>query len=182
MVAQLQSAWGKEDPPPKRVKPIPIQLVRHVVQRSNYNDPHQAAVADAIIIGFFYMLQPGEHTLERANDHPFRLQDASFACHNNPSFNAATIPLAALPTQSRVYLNFTTQKNGENDEAITHGDTNDPFISPVAAVRRCVLHLRHNNSPRNTPLYTVFLSLGVRNLRNGLYVSAISAQCRLFTV
>ena len=32
-LAQLQSAWSKEDPPPKRVKPILIQLVRDGVQR-----------------------------------------------------------------------------------------------------------------------------------------------------
>ena len=177
-LAQLQRAWIKEDPPPKRVKPIPIQLVRHVVHRANYNDPHQAAVADSIIIGFFYMLRPGEHTLERSPDfdHPFRLQDASFARHNTPSVNAATIPLAALPSQTRVYLNFTTQKNGEKDEAITHGTTNDHLLSPVAAVRRRVVHLRQHNAPPNTPLYTVFLPHGHTR---PVLASQLTAQLRL---
>ena len=87
-IALLQRAWSKQDPSPTRVKPIPIQLLRHMVERANYNDPMQAAIADAAIIGFFYMLRPGEHTKERSNDHPFRLQDVSFACHDNPTVNA----------------------------------------------------------------------------------------------
>jgi hypothetical protein len=120
------------------------------------------------------MLQSGEHTLEQADDLPFRLQDASFACHNNPSLNAATIALAALPTQTRVYLNFTTQKNGEKYEAITHGESNDPFLSPVAAVRRRVLHLRHNKAPPNTPLYC-FSPLGQTQ---PVLASQLSAELR----
>ena len=178
-IAQLQAAWIKEDPPPSRVKPIPIQLVRHAVSLLDLHDPLQAAIADALVIGFFYMLRPGEHTMDTSNHHPFRLQDASFADHNTPAVNAVIIPLGQLSTATRVYLNFTTQKNGEKNEAITHGDTADPFLSPVAAVRRRVLHLRSHNALPDTPLYTVILPTGTRPIFASQLTAALRASCAI---
>ena len=159
-ISQLQAAWTKQDPPPERVKPVPLQLVRHAIHQLDQTDPLQAAIADALIIGFFYMLRPGEHTMDRSNDHPFRFQDVSFAIDATPAVNAVTVPLDRLAASNRVFSNFTTQKNGEKDEAITHGDTLDPILLPVGAVRRRVMHLRAHNAPPDTPLYQVFLPTG----------------------
>lgn len=159
-IRQLQTAWSKEDPPPERVKPIPLQLIRHVVHRLDLTDDFASAIADALIIGFFYMLRPGEHTWDRKNHHPFRFCDTSFSTDGTTAINGVTITDAALQAATRVFLNFSTQKNGERDEAITHGDTTDPILSPVAAIRRRVQHLRCHQAPPATPLYTVFLPHG----------------------
>jgi len=177
-IKQLQQAWSNEDPPPERVKPIPLQLIRHVAHHSDLADPFQAAVVDALIIGFFYMLRPGEHTWDRKNHHPFRFCDTSFTLGDQAASNGVTISDASLAAATRVFLNFTTQKNGEKDEAITHGDTSDPLLSPVAAVRRRVQHLRSHNAPPDTPLYTVFLGGGTsRNVLSSQLTSALRRSC-----
>lgn len=163
-IKELQSAWTLEDPPPDRVKPIPLQLIRHVVERLDLTDPFQAAKADALIIGFFYMLRPGEHTFDTNNHHPFRFCNASFSKDGNAATNGITITDADLEAANRVFLNFSTQKNGERNEAITHGDTFDALLSPVAAVRRRIRHLRHWQAPPDTPLYTVFSAHGSQHV------------------
>ena len=104
------------------------------------------------------MLRPGEHTYANDNNHPFRLQDTSFESGPTPAQNGALIPLPQLHSATRVNLNFTTQKNGEKNESLTHGDTSDTILSPVSAVRRRVLHLRQHNAPPTTPLHTYFTS------------------------
>ena len=145
----------------------------------NFDDPFEAAKADALIIGFFYMLRPGEHTWDRKNNHPFRFCDVSFSQDAAASMNAVTISDAAMDAATRVFLNFTTQKNGEKDEAITHGSTLDPRLNPVAAVRRRVQHLRLHHAPPDTPLYyTVFLSSGAhKNILSSHLTSELRLSC-----
>lgn len=72
-----QRSFEKQDPAPSRVKPIPLQLVQHVVTTAY--EPGQAceaikSTADMVCIAFFYLLRPGEYTYTK-NNTPFRLQD-----------------------------------------------------------------------------------------------------------
>ena len=59
-LSNLFRACGKEDPPPDRVKPIPIQLVEHAANalRADATMPVQLrhAIADCIVIGYFFLL------------------------------------------------------------------------------------------------------------------------------
>ena len=59
-LSNLFRAHGKEDPPPDRVKPVPIQLVEHVANalRVDATMPVQLrhAIADCIVIGCFFSL------------------------------------------------------------------------------------------------------------------------------
>ena len=76
-ISKLQRSYKKDDPPPHRVKPIPIPLLRHMAENNQHN-VHSRAVADCGIIGLYYLLRPGEYTYAKDNDHPFRLEDVSF--------------------------------------------------------------------------------------------------------
>ena len=116
-------------------------------------------MADLIIIGFFFLLRPGERAYTKENNHPFRLQDVSFDTSSGTN-NAVLITAAALQTAVKVHLNFTTQKNGIPNEAISHGDSSDPLLLPLKAVRRRVFHLQQAGAPPDTPLYTVCQSNG----------------------
>jgi hypothetical protein len=153
---QLFASYRKADPAPERVKPIPLQLLR-VAILALQTTVFFKAVADLLIIGYFFLLRPGEHTyLSDPSQHtPFRLEDISFV-HDNKTYNAATAPLPTIQAATATHLNFTNQKNGVKDEAITHHDNNEPLLSPLKAVKRRVLHLRHHGAPRHTPLHTVF--------------------------
>ena len=70
-VGKLQRSYKKADPPPARVKPIPLQLVRHAVHAYWQADPFLQALMDLTIIGFFFLLHPGEHCYDKENNHPF---------------------------------------------------------------------------------------------------------------
>ena len=179
LLATLQTAWKKEDPPPTRVKPVPIQLVQHAAGTLATRDDFHAAVADALIIGFFYMLRPGEHTMDASNPHPFRLCDVSFCCSGSAPANAVLIPLPTLERANQVLLCFTTQKNGERNESISHGPTPDPLLSPVAAIRRRVVHLRRHHALPCTPLYTIFTSNGPTSILASHLTSALRQSAAL---
>ena len=181
VLRQQQRSFHREDPPPEKVKPIPVQLLRHAVQQCQA-DEFQRATADLLIIGFFYLLRPGEHCHNSNNNHPFRLRDVSFTqAEVAPAIiNAAVIDLTLLGSASLVHLNFTTQKNGVPNEAVTHGVTTDPFLSPLHAVARRVRHLRHAKAPPDTPLHTIILPSGTtRRVTANDLTKALRASCRI---
>jgi len=65
-------AWKSADPAPTRVKPVPITVIRRIATlalTTRAADPFFIAVADMIIIAFFFLLRPGEYT-DNTND-PF---------------------------------------------------------------------------------------------------------------
>ena len=69
------AAWKKEDPPPHRVKPVPI------IQ----------ATADMIILAFFFLLRPGEYTATASETQPFEMQHVQlFIDGRRINFNTAT--------------------------------------------------------------------------------------------
>ena len=171
-----RKAYRKADPPPTKVKPIPVTLVEHAVH-AHQDTEFRRAVADLLIVGFFFLLRPGEHAYTKENNHPFRLQDVSFDTSQGTA-NAVLITPAALQTAIRVHLNFTTQKNGVPNEAITHGDTVDCFLSPMKAVRRRVQHLRAAGAPPDTPLHAVYLPGGsTLRVASGDLTKALRASC-----
>jgi hypothetical protein len=145
-------AFKKEDPPPNRVKPVPIQVLRHIAARAHtWNDPVQLATADMIILAFFFLLRPGEYTANNSDTSPFRLQDVQFFI--GPTRLDATVATPELIRQATfATLTFTNQKNGVCGEVIGHARSGDLFLCPVLALIRRVLHLREQNAPRDTPL------------------------------
>ena len=70
---QLQfRCYSRQDPPPSRVKPIPVQVLRRLAcVAAAYRYPELQAVADMIIIAFFLLLRPGEYTGTKYESSPF---------------------------------------------------------------------------------------------------------------
>ena len=57
------ACYGKQDPPPNRVKPIPVPILRHVLATALQGAaPGNIAIADMITLAFFFLLRPGEYT------------------------------------------------------------------------------------------------------------------------
>jgi hypothetical protein len=152
--------------------------VTHAVNTAyESTDPYIRATADCGVIGYFFLLRPGEHTYCSTENHPFRLEDVSFFCANQWR-NAAVTPLTMLNSSTQVLLNFTTQKNGEENEAISHGDTPAPLVSPLKAVLRRVVHLRTNQAPPSTPLHQVYLPAGKpRHVSAGALTNLLRESC-----
>jgi len=176
-LAGMFKSYSKADPPPEQVKPIPVQLLEHAIARLSSTD-FRKALADLIVIGFFFLLRPGEHTFCSADNTPFTLQDVSFVTPSG-TFNAATIDLDLLSAATKVHLNFTNQKNGVKNEAITHGFNSHPFLCPLKAVRRRVRHLRAHQALPTTPLHTVFASdnTSTQHITDADITAALRASC-----
>jgi hypothetical protein len=56
--------YSRADPPPNRVKPIPVQILRHVAGLAAHPSATLStqAIADMIVLAFFFLLRPGEYT------------------------------------------------------------------------------------------------------------------------
>jgi hypothetical protein len=71
------NAYSKADPPPQRVKPVPLPILTHTASVCHLARNNQAnAIADMLLLGFFFLLRPGEYAKTQNPDScPFRLCD-----------------------------------------------------------------------------------------------------------
>jgi hypothetical protein len=150
-------AFEKEDAAPKRVKPIPLQLVQQVVIAAH--QPGQSSdkvktTADMICIAFFFLLRPGEYTFT-TNNTPFRLQDITLY-NGKRQFQSHEATMLDLNTITAVSLCFPNQKNGNKGEVISHGRSGDNLVCPCMAIVRRVRYLSQHKQPPSTPLCTFF--------------------------
>ena len=89
---QFQS-YEKEDPPPTRVEPLPVELIKLAVQAClDSNTVKDRCIANMITIGFFFLCCQGEHTVTFDNE-PFKMSNVQLYKDDNP-----------LPTQSSELL------------------------------------------------------------------------------
>jgi len=150
------AGYKRKDPPPDRVKPVPVQIIRHLfgVAYSTPNDGNQA-IADMIALAFFFLLRPGEYTGSPSDTRPFYLEDVQFWIGSQRHL-ATTIRVEDLNRVTFATLTFTSQKNGVRGEVIGLGRSRDPLLCPVLALARRVRHLRQHNAPATTPLATYY--------------------------
>jgi len=173
---QLMS-YSKGDPPPQRVKPIPIQVLFHVLHVAQASHcVANKATADMIILAFFYLLRPGEYTHKASNENtPFRLQDVELEIGrrrvlvtecSDEDLDAATFSK----------LTFTTQKNGVRGEVIGLGLSGLPHFCPVRAVVSRIKHLRQHNAPPDTPLCAYYVDGTQKHVSAGDVTAALRAS------
>lgn len=153
----------KIDPPPRRVKPIPIQILHHafnMVIQDPHPKPSLLAIADMMAIAFYFLMRPGEYCSSSTEAHPFRVSDVELFCgpHLLPITHCTD---RELQTATFVKLTFTTQKNSVAGECIGHGRSGHPLMCPVLAVVRRLLHLRQHRAAPDTPVHCFFASPGL---------------------
>ena len=91
------------------------------------NGQELQAVADIIIIAFFFLLRPGEYTGTKYDSSPFHLSDVTFSV-GCTMFDTANTTDNELPADTFSILVFTTQKNGVQGKKIGHGATGEPLL------------------------------------------------------
>jgi hypothetical protein len=153
---QLQ-AYSKHDPLPCRVKPVPLQLLLQVIQHcGRTSDPRHNAIGQMIILGFFFLLRPGEYAyVDNEDAHPFRLCDVHIL-QNNIWNDPMSCPEHHLTNATHVALEFTSQKNGVRGELVGLGRSGHPIMCPVLAASARCNHLRLHRAPLTTPIYTYY--------------------------
>jgi hypothetical protein len=151
---RLLKAYAKEDDPPMRVKPIPLPVIAHAVTVCHLQQSSRILViADMLILGFFFLLRPGEYAATSNPDStPFRLQDVRLY-RNQLCLDYARAPLQHLHTATAVALEFTNQKNGVRGELVGLHRSGHPTLCPVVAIVNRLIHLRLHRASPTTFLY-----------------------------
>ncbi len=149
------SAYKKDDPPPHRVKPVPLPVIMHAVaQGYRANLPQTTTISDMLLLGFFFLLRPGEYACTNNPDSaPFRLCDTHLLIHTR-RLDPTTCTEADLNAVTHVALEFTTQKNGVRGELVGLGRSGHPQCCPVRALVNRVKHLRLHRAPPTMPIYS----------------------------
>ena len=174
-LARQIRCYTKQDPPPKRVKPIPIQVVHALVEAAHAQQPHDDAfdaITDMICIAFFFLMRPGEYT-KTSDDTPFKMQDVKLFIGPVP-LDPSTATNAQFEAVTAVSITFTDQKNGVKGEVITHGRTEHPRTCPTRAVVRRIKYLKSIQAPPETPLCAYF----ERNRMRFVNAKAVTAALR----
>ena len=159
-LSSLLQAYKKADAPPTRVKPLPLPVFAQVWALAQAEaSPRATAASACLIIGFFFLLRPGEYlgNPNRPNAHMFRLRDVQLWIGAR-ALDTLQGPEADLLAATFVTLTFTTQKNGVTNERIGHGRSGHPSLCPVRAVVALVLALRAQGATADTTLNAVRLS------------------------
>ena len=136
-INRMLSAWKKVDPPPNRVKPIPITVIRRlceIAQALPSDSHHLRAIADMIIIAFFFLLRPGEYTDSNSDTTPFTFGDVQLFLGPR-RLDLLQSTEEELLRATAASLTFTLQKNGVPGEVIRLGRTGQPFCCPTLALR-----------------------------------------------
>ena len=146
------SKHTKDNPPPNRVKPVPIPVIRRIMAVAiASNDPFNIATADMICIAFFFLLRPGEYAHSPSESTPFKLKDVQLFSGQR-RLDLQTASEAEILSATFASLTFDKQKNAVRGEVVGHAPSGALDLCPARAIGRRVLHLRHNNAPPSTPL------------------------------
>lgn len=171
--------YSRADPPPRRVKPIPISVIHHLLTVAALSDaPDSMAVADMACTAFFYLLRPGEYTASPSDTTPFTLADVQLFIGRH-RLNLALAATAELMAATFATYTFSTQKNGVRGEVIGLGLSGSPLVCPVLSTARRVIHLRTHSAPLSTPLATYYRVQHTRATRHSVTPSDITTVLRL---
>jgi hypothetical protein len=105
--------YKKLDSPPLQVKPIPILIIVYIVEQAyrSAGSDYERAVANMIVIAFFFLLRPGEYTGTASDETPFQLQDVNLYAQGR-HLDVPTTSDADIGAAKSTSYTFTTQKNG----------------------------------------------------------------------
>ena len=169
----MLKAYAKDDPPPNRVKPVPVPVIRRLMAVAlASNDSFNIAIADMICIAFFFLLRPGKYAISPAESTPFELKDTQLF-RGMQKLNLTTASEADILTSTFCSLTFDKQKNGVRGEVVGHSPSGDLTLCPVRAIGRCILHLRRHNAPQDTPLACAYTANGIARVKPSHITHAI---------
>jgi hypothetical protein len=142
-----------EDPPLQPNLAIPVSTMQAIITKYNFSQ-HHAAVADLVVVAFFYLLRVGKYTapcdsrLKRTI--PLRKCDVRLWRKGQLLDHDLDLPTLLCADSATILIANT--KNGTKG-AFVHHDAVGGNICPVAALSRRMDNLR--GMPASAPLSTV---------------------------
>ena len=152
----LLRSYEKEDPPPHRVKPVPVPVLQRAYEIAQATaDERSLATADMMWLAFFFLGRPGEYTANSEDSTPFRACDTILFKDEDPvTYKKATE--ASMAPCNFVTEEFTIQKNSVCGEVVGHGPTSSTTANPVEVVKRRFLHLKKHSAPPTITLCSYY--------------------------
>ena len=93
-----------------------------------------------ITIAFFFLLRPGEYTATKSDTQPFDFKAVQLFLGDH-WLDLCTASTNTITAATFASLTFDKQKNGVEGEVIGLAKSGDPYLCPVKALARRVLHL-----------------------------------------
>jgi hypothetical protein len=141
-IARILKRFNNEDTPPAPKLAIPISLITAIATGYHFTGQH-SAVADLVIVAFFYLLRVGEYT---SQSHPWPKQTVPLRRCDVRLWRSGRIidhnsSLEALPLADSATVSIANTKNGTKGVFVHHSAIGGP-ICPVAALARWIANLR----------------------------------------
>jgi hypothetical protein len=164
-IRKLLDRFKETDPPEKSqlaLPTAPFKWLAHEYQYFNVANPNILALADLMVLAFFFLLRVGEYICSspaaqrKRRTVPLRKQDVQLWQGDTKLDHNA--PLPVLMTANKVSMALENQKNGQKGKPLTHHSTGDSRFCPVKATTRRLDHLR--GLPPTTPLCTYWDTKG----------------------
>jgi hypothetical protein len=176
LLQQTLDGWRNEDGPVKKKMPVEADVAEWLIKCAYQpgGKPFNKAVADLILIAFYFLLRVGEYTIKgkRGNSKrtvQFRMKDVTFF-KKDLLGRLKQIPRNApdhvILSADAATLKLDNQKNGWKGVCISHHSNGGGMFDPVEGLGRRYVHIRaHSNDP-DCLLSAVFedgVQLDVRN-------------------
>jgi hypothetical protein len=153
LIAQLLKKFKDEDPPPQPKLAIPVSTIQAIITKYNFS-LHHAAVADLVVVAFFYLLRVREYTAPQYSQPkrtiPLWKCDVRLWCKGQLLDHE--LDLHTLFCADSATILIANTKNGMKG-AFVHHDAFCGDICPVAALAGQMANLRGMQA--STPLSTV---------------------------
>ena len=120
----------REDPLPRAQLAVPVKIVKEAARIAQlHNDPKHNAIADLMVIGFYFLLHSGEYTKPRyvttksgkkrkaTRTVQFTVKDCGFF-NGTTAIDKSTATLQELANATSATLRMGNQKNGRMGECI----------------------------------------------------------------
>ena len=166
--------YKNNDPSTRQQKPIPVELLRMMIDQET-RDPGRQAFHELNHLAFFFAMRSCEYLKIKQGERrtkalclrnlTFR-RDHHILLHDDPD----------LASADTVTVTFEFQKRNDRDDPVTQSRSNDPLLCPVRAAAAIVNRLRAIGATKDTPLYTYRDSNGrFRDMTNKIALRLLRA-------
>ena len=141
-IARLLKKYKDEDPPAEPKLAIPISTITAIATKYRWN-PHLEAVADLVIIAFFYLLRVGEYTTasNKKAKRTIALRDCDVRLWRKGQVIPHSAGRACLLMADSATICIAHTKNGTKG-AVVHHECGIGPICPVAALARRIANMQ----------------------------------------
>jgi hypothetical protein len=183
---RLDNSYRTEDPAPKPQLALPISVIEDVMKNEDASlDPKDQALADLVVLAFFFLLRVGEYTpsgTRVTRTTQIRRKDLQF-WRKHPTCLMDRIPplatLADLLAADLVTITLDNQKNGQRDATLYHDALLNNPLCPCKAAARRLAQMRRCDPPNANAilrLYAPNKHVSATNMAGGIRVAALRSM------